>query len=92
MNVEATDGTLLISRGMLTGGSAFTLDCAKSLHKPVIHIDLSVVDPTQAEVAIKKWLSENEIRVLNVAGPRVSEDPLIYELAKEVIKAVLSGK
>ena len=38
---------------------------------------------------IKYWTDVKSIETLNVAGPRASEDPRIYEVTKNLIKSVL---
>ena len=37
------------------------------------------------------WLTNNKIKVLNVAGPRLSKDPKIYDATMRLLKAALSG-
>jgi hypothetical protein len=38
-----------------------------------------------ASLEILSWLDDNNIRVLNVAGPRESKDSTIYDVVKEVL-------
>jgi len=42
--------------------------------------------------AVHVWLGEHGIRTLNVAGPRASSHPGVYELAAAFIEAVLGPK
>jgi hypothetical protein len=74
LNVQDSDGTLIISHGALTGGSALTLELAQQLQKPVLHIDLCQVPMPGAIRAVLSWLRSHPIEHLNVAGPRASED------------------
>ena len=92
MNIDSSDGTLLISRGDLIGGSAFTLERAASSGKPVIHVDLSIIEISQAAAKVAMWITDNKVRILNIAGPRASDDPKIYGYARELIKAILPKK
>src|SRR5438105_8892816 len=39
-NVRDTDGTLILTRGPVTGGTALTLEVARRLSKPCLIIDL----------------------------------------------------
>ena len=87
-NVVDSDGTLIISRGRLTGGSDYTREMALLHHRPWLHIDLNKTNAFQAAKKIKSWLTENEIEVLNVAGPRASKDPAIYQVTVDIMETV----
>jgi hypothetical protein len=91
MNVADSDGTLILSYGKLTGGSAFTLDMAAKHRKPCFHIDLEILDVSKAAEVVINWLDAREIKTLNVAGPRASEDPRIYEGTRKILALVLQG-
>jgi len=84
-NVIDSDGTVIISRGKLTGGSAYTLKMAKKHNRPYFHVDLKQYEVLPAALEILSWLGDNNIKTLNVAGPRASKDPKIYESVKEVL-------
>jgi hypothetical protein len=84
-NVIDSDGTVIISRGKLTGRSAYTVKMARKHNRPYFHVDLKEYDVLPASLEILSWLGENNIKVLNVAGPRTSKDPKIYESVKEVL-------
>lgn len=87
-NVRDSDGTLIVSRGDLTGGSAFTRSLCEEMGRPVLHIDLSKTSDHVAVSLIIEWFATNKIRILNVAGPRASEDPAIYSLSKKLLGSV----
>jgi len=77
-NVLDSDGTLILYRGKLTGGTSLTQRLAQWYRKPCITFDLEKrVSLSRA----RRWLDENKIRVLNVAGPRESSAPGIYDEA-----------
>ncbi len=78
-NVLAADGTLIISRGPLTGGSEYTREMAVRHNRLWLHIDLKQIPAFRAAVAINDWISKSRIKILNVAGPRASKDPKIYK-------------
>lgn len=88
-NVIDSDGTLIISHGGLTGGSRFTQDMAFKHNRPCLHIDLDKTPREYAGRMIKMWISDNVVRVLNVAGPRASSDPRIYEATFQILQKVL---
>jgi len=86
-NVQDADGTLIISRGLLTGGSEYTREMASKHDRPWLHIDLSQMAAFQAAVAINQWILQNEIEILNVAGPRASKDPSVYKNASDILES-----
>ena len=88
-NVIDSDGTVIISHGKLTGGSAYTQKIAKYYDRPFLHIDLRKHDVLPAAIEMLTWIDERNIKVLNVAGPRASKDPKIYTVVKEVLESLL---
>ena len=87
-NVVDSDGTLIISHGKLTGGSDYTREMALFHNRPWLHIDLNKTNSFQAAGKIKSWITENDIEVLNIAGPRASKDTLIYQATADVLETV----
>ncbi len=79
MNIKCSDGTVVFSRtdesGNVTGiGTLLTLKIAKDSGKPVL------INPESEEFA--EWIVRNNIRILNVAGNRRSQN-------KDIEKTVL---
>jgi len=87
-NVIDSDGTLIISRGPLTGGSAYTRKMAMKHKKPWFHVDLHKAAFYQAVLMITNWLYDNKIEVPNVAGPRASNDLSIYDHVFSILEQV----
>jgi hypothetical protein len=87
-NVIDSDGTLIVSHGPLTGGSAFTEQMAEKHGRPCLHIDLNKTKKLQAAQNIESWITEHNIKILNVAGSRASKDPKIYQATKSILKTV----
>ena len=87
-NILAADGTLIVSHGRLTGGSALTQFLTEKHNKPSIHVDMNRMSIDEASKALQIWLMENQIETLNVAGPRASKDPAIYETTRTLLDAV----
>lgn len=87
-NVRDSDGTLIISRGPLSGGSKYTREVAERRGRPCLHLDLARSRSAALDAA-RDWIATNRIRVLNVAGPRASKDPELYDLAAELLRALL---
>ena len=86
-NVIDSDGTLIISRGKLTNGSEHTRKMAMKHNRPWLHIDITKDAKFHAATRIVSWIFDNEIRKLNVAGPRASKDPEIYLDAMNIIES-----
>jgi putative molybdenum carrier protein len=91
-NVRDADATLIISRGPLGGGSRLTFEEARHRRKPVLHLDVLALGTESAEAQLREWLAIERPRVLNVAGPRASEDASIYDVAATLLRAVLNRR
>ena len=89
-NVMDADGTLIISHGPLTGGSATTVQMAVKHHKPCLHLDMERLTVRETSQILLSWINENKIDVLNVAGPRQSKDPRVYGITFEILEATLT--
>jgi hypothetical protein len=90
-NVRDSDATLILSRGALTRGSAYTQEMALRHAKPWLHVNLADVSEEDAVGRVRAWLEDVRPKVLNVAGPRASGDPGIYDLVRAVLTKVLSS-
>lgn len=91
-NVRDGDGTLILSHGKLSGGSALTSRMADKHSKPCLHIDFIDLDMGQAVQETDRWLERNKIRVLNVAGPRASSDPGIYQRSYLLVVSLINKR
>lgn len=85
MNVIDSDGTPILTHGKLTGGSRLTKNYADKHRKPCLHINLDQSHGEDVLYAIVNWITENKIKILNVAGSRASKDPLIYDKVIDVL-------
>jgi hypothetical protein len=88
-NVIDSDGTLIISHGKLNGGSAMTRQFAKKHKRPWMHVDLEKTNFFKAAMEVRSWVEQNQIKVLNVAAPRGSKDPGIYEATKKLLTLLI---
>lgn len=84
-NVRDSDATLLISFGRLSGGSLLTRRVADKIGRPSMHVDLLETASDVAALAVRNWLARSGCRILNVAGPRASEDPWIYPAVRKLL-------
>lgn len=89
-NIADSDGTLIIVMKTpieVTDGTILTIQEVKDKNKPFLIIDLSSKD--DLSLVVKEWILENKIDVLNVAGPRESQAPGIYDLALKFMNKLL---
>ena len=87
-NVVEADGTLILCRGALSGGTALTLEIAVRERRPFLVVDLAA-GPDDA--AVRAWLDAEGVGVLNVAGPRESQRPGIGAEANAFLRRVFCG-
>ena len=85
-NVLDSDGTLILSHGLLTGESALTTSFAELHRKPWIHIDLEMTPYSEAARMIQEWVGRSGIKIMNVAGARASKDPMIYQAVTDLLE------
>lgn len=88
LNVRDSDATLVLCRGVPTGGTALTLAFAQQLGRPARIVDLDAAEPP-AET--RRWLADARVRTLNVAGPRESTSSGIHDDAVAHLTAILAG-
>ena len=105
-NVRDCDGTLILNVGELNGGTAFTVECAKKYKKHCLVVDLAPhhvgcgvskkygkdIVSFGNKLIVQGWIFVNDIRILNIAGPRESKSPGIYETAKRFLEEVFAVK
>lgn len=90
-NIIASQGTLIVAHGPLTGGSALSESLAIRHDRPCLVIDLEQVSLAEAVDAVEKWLQKYGIETLNVAGPRASGDPRIYDAVYQLVLKINWG-
>ena len=88
-NILSSDGTVVISHGKLTGGSALTRKLAQKHNLPYLHINLNKTPAFIAASEINAWIIEHGIEILNVAGSRASKNPNIYQDTMYIIEGVI---
>ncbi len=85
-NVEESDGTLILTDGSPSAGTALTRRLCRQLKKPFFAVRLPEADPNP----VVGWALLHGIRTLNLAGPRESEAPGIHARALAFLRIVLS--
>ncbi len=88
-NVTDSDGTVVFYMEKLTGGSKYTVKMALKHKRPYLRIDLNALPAFQAISLIHSWVFENNVSVLNVAGPRARKNPRVYVAVKFIISCVI---
>ena len=87
-NVRDSDGTLVLTHGRPSGGTALTIALARRLGRPLLVLDLA---RAPAPAALRRWVDAEGISVLNVAGPRESQRPGIQGRARRYLERALTS-
>ncbi len=77
LNVEHSDGTLIFFKKMPDKGTLLTIKFTEEFNKPVLKVNLSH-DQKQNLQLMNAWLQAHNFKTLNIAGPRESNNPGIY--------------
>jgi hypothetical protein len=85
-NVRDSDGTLVLHCGRLDRGTLLTVRLAARLDRPHLVVDLELQPAPESTL---RWVLENGIQVLNVAGPRETSSPGCYGKARSFMQALL---
>ena len=91
-NVRDSDGTLILVHGVISGGTALTVQFAHAQGRPhrVVRLDRpGTLADEPAETA--HWIAENKIAALNVAGPRESQRPGIQAAAGAFMASLIAA-
>ena len=90
-NVRDSDATLVLSRQAPRGGTALAIAEARRLGRPVLALRLERGANREALARARAWLDAVEVRALNVAGPRQSEEPDLGDDALGFLRALLGA-
>jgi len=85
-NVRDSDATLMLNCGELQGGTAYAVETAKHMDRPVMVVDLD--SPPELDMIVA-WLGQHGVRVLHIGGPREGSRPGIYQQAQQFIRTLL---
>ncbi len=85
-NILDSDGTLIIYSGSMAGGTQYTCLFAKTKGKPLFLIDVNKTVPVKR---FHSWKKKHAIHTLNIAGPRESQEPEIYQRVIEILENLL---
>jgi hypothetical protein len=102
-NIRDSDATVVFSISPLPqGGTRLTLALVRRFGKPVLHLSRddeanktmwsgSADGISLAAASLLAFLDENSVRVLNVAGPRASQEPDVAAFVTSVLRAALNA-
>ena len=84
-NVRDTDGTLIIVDGPPDEGTAYTVEMAYKYEKPFYMVNLT---QNAMPDIVDHWLRRFKVQILNIAGPRESNCPGIYDRASTYLNTL----
>ncbi len=91
LNIRDSDGTIIIVPSLpvkVTDGTILTIEEVKSQSKPYLIVSLSA----QLNLDdILDWIKQHNIDDLNIAGPRESQAPGIYEASKKMLGVIFEA-
>ena len=92
-NIRDSDATLILVPRIplppaIKDGTLLTIDEVQKQNKPYLMTDLSEALRNNVEHIIN-WINQNNIKILNVAGPRESSSPEIYQLSLKLLEKTL---
>ena len=105
-NIRDSDATAVFTiRPCPTGGTRLTLELTRRLGKPALLLTRgvaavatsssvdgnSVTSIATAAAKLRAFLDEHQVRTLNIAGPRASQESEIAEFVGDVLQRALIG-
>lgn len=87
-NVEEADGTLRIATNFQSSGEVCTLKAIRKYNKP--YFDINPIENWDV-ASLVRWFSDNNIRILNVAGNSPKSDYYIDRRAPQVLHKVFQA-
>jgi hypothetical protein len=90
-NVSDSDATLIIHFSQLEGGTAFTQQCCDAEGKPYLVINVAEEEQSALVQRVLAFIRQNNIQVLNVAGPRASKVPVAQKITNQLLTSVLKS-
>ena len=87
-NVRDSDATVIFTiSSQLSGGSKRTAEFATKHCKPWIHLARQAASHENPALILQRFVEENSIRELNIAGTRASKEPQVWRFAYETLEA-----
>ncbi len=86
-NLREADGTLVLTKGAVNGGTVFTVWLA--IEYKILHLIIDLYNKIDPSI-VWEWGEKNNIKILNEAGPKESEVPGIHDQAVDFLRRVLN--
>ena len=87
-NARDSDATVhYTNASTLTGGSKRTAEYATKHRKPCLHLPRHTSSYEPPALILQRFVEENSVQVLNVAGTRGSKEPDVWRFAYETLEA-----
>jgi CheY-like chemotaxis protein len=91
-NVRDSDGTVIFTiADCLNGGSRKTAQFTRKLGKPCLHLSAKRPGFDHA-AALRCFIKQHRLKVLNVAGPRASDEPMIGKFVTKTLRTALTRR
>lgn len=90
-NVLDSDATLILHLGEISGGTKFTVSCCAKFNKPSLLLDLRDENLQVQLEELVEFIEDKQIKELNVAGPRASEESEAYGKTRIFLQLFLSA-
>jgi hypothetical protein len=91
-NVLDSDATVVFSTSPeVRGGTALTMRLAREHNKPLLHVHAELSE-AEAASRLRTFLADHAVQVLNVAGPRASQEPGVGAFVTRVLERALGGR
>ena len=87
LNVEESDGTLVVTPDPPEGGTLLTLRHAQAVGKPVLLVTRA--NEGEAPGLLQTFIRTHAIRTLNVAGPRASGSPEVTNMVERLLDSTI---
>jgi predicted Rossmann-fold nucleotide-binding protein len=88
-NIIESDATLILTVGVISGGTTVTLQLAERHGKPYM---IEALDGDPVPNRVVHWLKKHHVSVLNIAGPRESQNPgYVHAKAAEFLRRVFGA-
>lgn len=88
-NVVESDGTVIFYEGRPSGGTEQTLLFCIRTGKPYKLIDIEAMLTDHASQMILQFITQHRLSVINIAGPRASNCPVMYDFVKKTIGRIV---
>ncbi len=88
-NIQDSDATLIISNRNLKGGTLLTKQIAEHLKKPLLIYSPQKSETEDFGIKLIRFIQNNNVLTLNIAGPRLSEWGQGYTIAYKLVSELV---